>query len=86
MSNACRALLIYKPLPNLVREDPDETENQSESETNESPLIFSSMLDISITWQGVKKLIEGSDSGTSPELDDISPKLLKLIRAKLRAF
>ena len=43
----------------FIREDPDEDENQPGSEANDSPSIVPPMLDINITWHGVKKLIEG---------------------------
>ena len=70
----------------FIREDPDEDENQPGSEGNDSPLIIPPMLDINITWQGVKKLIEGLNSGKSPGPDDISPKLLKLIPCEAASF
>ena len=55
----------------FIREDPDEDENQPGSEANDSPSIVPPMLDINITWQGVKKLIEGLNSGKSPGPDDM---------------
>ena len=63
----------------FIREGPDEDENQPESEANDSPSLVPPMLDINITWHGVKKLTEGLNSGKSPGPDDISQKLLKLI-------
>ena len=50
---------------------------------NESLSIIPSLVDISITWKGVKNLIEGLDSGKFPGSDDISPKLLKLIQCEV---
>ena len=55
----------------FIREDPDEDENQPGSEANDSPSIVPPMLDINITCQGVKKLIEGLNSDKSPGPDDM---------------
>ena len=44
------------------------------------------MLGINITWQGMKQLMEGVDSGKSPGHYDISSKLLKLILSKAANF
>ena len=70
----------------FIREDLDDTENQSESEMNESPSIVSPMVDFNITWQEVKKLIEGLDSCESPGSDDRSLKLLKIIPCEAASY
>ena len=70
----------------FIRGDPDEDENEAGSEANDSPSIVSPLLDISIAWQGVKKLIEGLNSGKSPGPDDINPRLLKLIPCEAASF
>ena len=57
----------------------DEIKNQLESGRNENPSNFPLMPDFDITWQEVKKLIEGLDLSRSPGPDDICPNLLKLI-------
>ena len=44
------------------------------------------MIDINITWEGVKKLIGGLDSRKSPGPDDMRPKLLKLVPIEAASF
>ena len=53
---------------------------------NENPIIVPQMIDINISWQGVKKQIGGFDSGKSPRSNDIRPKLLKIVPSEATSF